>query len=273
MKIAFDSLPTQDVGLMRIIASPLHAPLHGLIRYEREGREDHDLFYLLSGGRRYRLEGREDICVQPGDIMLLPMGSCYTSEVTGCGPSEGLFVRFTLTDAMGNLLTFSDGPQCCVRDTEGVLLPYFQHLATLSLRTVGQLKAKACLAELIQEIIQLRLNQREESWLTAVTGYMGAHLQEPLCIKELAEKCHMSERTFCRRFKDALGVPPVTYHRRLRVQKAQELLVRGYFTLEDAAEALGFTDAPHLSRCIFQETGMHTEELRRARGGLKRREG
>ena len=263
MEIAFDRLPGADLALMKILARPLRLPPHSVTDYTERGREDHDLFYHQSGQGVYYQGGKQIYELQKNDILLLPKNERYRTVATGSEPVTGLFVRFILLDEGGNCVRFSDALQCLLQDPEEALLPYFQRLVTLSLRTVGQLKAKACLSELLSEIIRLRLTGQEGNWLTASISYMGAHLQGPLRLEELAARAFMSERTFCRKFKEATGLPPIAYQRRLRVQKAQELLSSGYYTLEDAAAALGFTDAAHLSRCFYQETGVRAGSLRR----------
>ena len=108
-----------------------------------------------------------------------------------------------------------------------------------------------------------RTETPDGTWLNTAQEYMSTHLQHPVTIQRLANLCHMSERTFCRRFREETGVPPIAYHRMLRIRKAGELLSSGICTLEYVAEALGFTDAAHLSRCFFRETGMHPGEMKR----------
>ena len=222
------------------------------------------LHYAVSGEREYTLPTGETLCVSPGDALLLPMGASYTSRV---GPREdawGYNAQFLLRDEKGNVLTLEDGIHLLYHDDAGQLLHLFQELAALSTKSGAKLEAKACLARLLGKIASFRAAVRGD-WLARATAYMGAHLDAPLTVEALADFCHMSERTFCRKFKEATGQAPIAYHRRLRILKAQEFLENGAFTLEAIAEALGFSDAAHLSRCYYREMGRHVQDERRGR--------
>lgn len=262
MAISFASLASCDTGILRVLAMFLRQRPSGMVRYDNPGREDHMLHYHLSGTRVYQIPGQEDLCLNPGDIFLLPWGARYATFAKGPEDALGYNVRFSLMNASGEPLDLSDGPQLLLNDVSGRLLTYFQDLARLSVQTDSVMASKAKTATLLQEIIQATA-AKETHWLSLATAYMGAHLQGPLSLKELTQVCHMSERTFCRRFKEATGFAPIAWHRRMRVMKAKEFLETTCCTLETAAEALGFSDAAHLSRCLFRETGEHAGELRK----------
>ena len=74
------------------------------------------------------------------------------------------------------------------------------------------------------------------------------HPERPVPVGELASMCYLSESNFRRKFIACMGCAPVTYRNRLRVQKAEELLQSGLYTVESAAELLGFTDGAHLCK-------------------------
>lgn len=74
---------------------------------------------------------------------------------------------------------------------------------------------------------------------------------------ELGRLCGMSEDHFIRRFRTLMGVTPAEYGRRLRVAQAAEWLTATRRTIEDIAEAAGFSDRSHFSRVFKQQFG-HT---------------
>ncbi len=260
----FDALPQTDVALMGICSMSLRQRSGTVVRYASPGREDHMLHYAVSGEREYTLPAGETLRISPGDVLLLPMGASYASWA---GPREdawGYNVRFLLRDEKGNALTLEDGIHLLYHDDAGQLCPLFRELAALSTRSGAKLEAKACLARLVERLVSLRTAARGD-FLARAAAYMGARLDAPLTVRALADFCHMSERTFCRKFKEATGQAPIAYHRRLRILKAQEFLENGAFTLEAIAEALGFSDAAHLSRCYYREMGRHVRDERRGR--------
>ncbi|MBE5771927.1 MAG: helix-turn-helix transcriptional regulator [Clostridiales bacterium] len=264
MPVRFDEIQMADLALMHVRALELKQSPMSIVHYEGAGREDHLLYYHISGSRLYRQDDREIMIPRPGDILLLPKGSNYSSTVLGPEPAFGCMTGFLLMNDHGEYLDFDEPPQCIYHDEEFRLLPYFQDMTKHFKRSNTLLFPKATLSELMDELIHNRQRQLSaDDWLAYAVSYMGRHLDAPLTLALLAEKCHMSERTFSRKFKAAMDVTPIAYHRRLRIQKAKEFLSSGAYTLEATAEALGFTDAAHLSRSIFQETGVHAGIFRR----------
>jgi AraC-like DNA-binding protein len=73
------------------------------------------------------------------------------------------------------------------------------------------------------------------------------HLQDSLKISTLATQTGESERAFCRRFAEEIGVTPAAYIESLRLEKAKRLL-EGGCSATAAAKKSGFTSEQHLSR-------------------------
>ena len=115
-----------------------------------------------------------------------------------------------------------------------------------------QLASLSCLARLLEEIEKEMGKDTRAKWLPRALDYMGAHLKRPLSLQELAGLCQMSQRSFCRKFKEEKGESPIAFHRQMRLEKAREFVKSGA-TLEMTAEVLGFTDAAHLCRLLKQE--------------------
>lgn len=263
MEIAFDALSGVDLALMRILSMPLRQKARDVVCYEEAGREDHLLYYHLRGTRVYVWDGMERVRPRPGDILLLPMNSRYTTFVEGEQGADGFFIRFVLQEEHGRCVGLLGGPQWLLWDEEECLLPAFRQIADLSMGSVRHMAAKACLGKLLEEITRLRACGSHGDWLHGTMARMRENLREPIPLAELALGCGMSERTFSRRFREETGLSPVAYHRGLRIDKAMELLKSGLYTLEMVAEMQGFTDAAHLSRCIRKKTGMAAGSLRK----------
>ncbi len=72
----------------------------------------------------------------------------------------------------------------------------------------------------------------------------------------------MSEDHFIRRFRALMGVTPAEFGRRHRVALAAEWLTGSRRTIEDIAEAAGFSDRSHFSRVFRQHLGVTPAEHR-----------
>lgn len=82
-----------------------------------------------------------------------------------------------------------------------------------------------------------------------LVDWMRHNLVEDLSVSRLAEKCHLSERTFYRRFLSETGERPAMFVRRLRIEAARTLLEAGV-PLKQVAVRTGFTSADIMRRAF-----------------------
>lgn len=93
--------------------------------------------------------------------------------------------------------------------------------------------------------------------------HIESHYGEPLSLADLAQECHLSERTFFRVFKKATGQSPQAYIKRLRIQHAAEKLRDTASPITGIAFAAGFEDSNFFAREFRKATGHAPTEYRR----------
>lgn len=76
--------------------------------------------------------------------------------------------------------------------------------------------------------------------------WLGAHLDQPLTVDDLARRVHLSPRTFARKFVAEVGDTPMRWLTRERVRRAQELLETTDLAIGEVAQAAGFGTAETL---------------------------
>jgi transcriptional regulator GlxA family with amidase domain len=121
-------------------------------------------------------------------------------------------------------------------------------------RAWGALAARGCLPSELpqlgrrvrQAIEQIRLN------------YHGA-----LTVGALANAIHVSPSHLAHRFSAETGISVKDYVTKVRIEVARRLLLETDAKLESIADAVGFCDAPHLSRVFVQYTRQRPGEYRR----------
>jgi transcriptional regulator GlxA family with amidase domain len=79
----------------------------------------------------------------------------------------------------------------------------------------------------------------------------------------MAEFCHMSLRSFHRKFQENYGVSPIKFLQLRRIEKAKTLLAEGNVPLEIVAERAGFGDMAFFRAVFSRETGMTPGQFRR----------
>ncbi|HJQ41079.1 MAG TPA: AraC family transcriptional regulator [Thermoanaerobaculia bacterium] len=86
---------------------------------------------------------------------------------------------------------------------------------------------------------------------------------ETLSIAELARVSGMSVYAFARAFKEETGTTFAAYQRRLRVERAKELLRKTPKSVREICTEVGFTDRGHFARVFARYAGMSPADYRR----------
>ena len=96
---------------------------------------------------------------------------------------------------------------------------------------------------------QPRLAQYDELWLDQLNQAILQHLNNPMFkVEDLIDPMMTSRRKLYRRVKKVTGLPPSRYIRKLRLEKARELLEIGvYPTVQEVAWAVGYQRSDYFS--------------------------
>ena len=84
-----------------------------------------------------------------------------------------------------------------------------------------------------------------------VQDHLAQHLDSPHTLAELAWLVHLSPRGLSRAFHAAIGLSPLEYQQRLRLEHASLLLAETDLSVREVAARCGFADERHLRR-LFQ---------------------
>ncbi|MCK4983576.1 MAG: helix-turn-helix domain-containing protein [Victivallaceae bacterium] len=85
------------------------------------------------------------------------------------------------------------------------------------------------------------------------TKFMNDNFQRNISIKELCKVAKMSERNFFRNFKNFVGCSPLDYLRKIRIQRASEILLSTDKSISEIAHECGFSDSNYFCRTFKKE--------------------
>jgi AraC family transcriptional regulator len=102
---------------------------------------------------------------------------------------------------------------------------------------------------------QSRINALPKWRLKRVQEYVSAHLDEPLCLADMAAVAGLSRMHFAAQFRAATGYRPHEYLLHQRVESAKEILSNTAMPLAQVAVALGFQAQAHFSTVFRRLTG------------------
>lgn len=98
-----------------------------------------------------------------------------------------------------------------------------------------------------------------------VTAYIDEHLDGTVRTSQLADLLGLSVSHFSHVFKQTLGIPPLAYVARRRIEAARDMMLRTDEPLTRIAHLHGFCDQSHFTRTFRRETGMAPQVWRRNR--------
>lgn len=108
---------------------------------------------------------------------------------------------------------------------------------------------------LIAGQLVLRGDHSEAPAIARARKYINDHIAEPLDLKQVAERAHLSSCYFCKRFKESTGFTFTEYVARARVEAAKNLLIRPQVRVSEVAFEVGFQSLTHFNRVFKQIEG------------------
>lgn len=103
----------------------------------------------------------------------------------------------------------------------------------------------------------------DKEMMTALMAFINEHIEEEgLKIEELAEAVNLGRTVFYSKIKALVGMSPSDFLRRMRMQRAEELIVKSRLNFSEIAFKVGFSDPKYFTKCFKKETGMTPSEYR-----------
>ncbi|AFH61219.1 helix-turn-helix domain-containing protein [Paenibacillus caseinilyticus] len=219
----------------------------GHIMSYSEGRSQHSFIYTFRGTMCYSFidPAISNIMASAGQLVFLPSGTRHTSAYLDAENEVGI-AQFDTID--GELPYYLSAPT----------LITFDHAEEIfsSLRT--DLKAGAGenpmyyfyrLYELLWHLSRKIQNiPYKFKKLQPALKEMNMHYADRRKISDYADMAGLSEPGFRRLFTEYTGLSPIDYRNRIRLQEAKKLLRSGEYPIDEAAEAVGFTNLSFFCR-------------------------
>jgi AraC family transcriptional regulator len=242
-------------------------------------RPDHLLILQCAGtGPLFQRRGGRALTsiAVPGTVLLLPAGSAvYLAwEMPHAHMTVSISAKLlAATAAELNGRNDTDVRLIGVLDTRDKLVEYLG-LALLSeiarpdhpARTVVvDHTARALVAHLLRTLDLRDSSQRvfakggpelSPRHLSKVIRFIEQNISRPISLDDLATIAQVSRFHFTRLFKRTVGISPMAYLERSRVQRAQELIKEGGLPLAEIAVAVGFADQSHFTRRFHLHNGL-----------------
>ncbi len=244
-----------------------------------QGPSQHTLSCYLAGGTGTFRREKPGSKGAPDKLCILPAGHESSWVINGeiclahlyVSPERFAASAVTLLDREPRELhlresTFLDDPQ---------LAGQFRQLVQLDWTEPGERLLGSSLAhEMINHVLLTQVGLRQGLKVKGglaphlrrrLAEYIEQHLDQPLCLGELAQLAALSEYHFVRMFRTSFGLPPHRYVLQRRLLRARQLLQHSRLPLGEIALACGFASASHFSNRFRAAFGAAPGLLRAAR--------
>ena len=140
--------------------------------------------------------------------------------------------------------------------------------------TPGQYKAMITLLEIFATHLSLVANQiilqedeTEPPMVRRARAYIAGHHADPMHLENVATAMHVSTFYFCKMFKKATGLTFTEYLGRVRIEKANALLLNPHLRISEIAYDVGFQSLTHFNRVFRDITGQSPTAFRASKSG------
>lgn len=131
------------------------------------------------------------------------------------------------------------------------------------------LYASMCLHALLASFVLLpqyrhisMVRHSEVSFANRVIHFMQENVNKHLSLDDIAQNFHYSPSHLSMLFRRDVGISPITYFIRLKIQKACQYIELTNMKLSDIAVVMGFGDAAYFTRTFQKVMGMSPSEYR-----------
>lgn len=300
--------PLGRIGPRRLYTLPLHE-IRPVIRIAHrlpspiiiDGRIifDHELVLVYRGRLQVKLGSQRFTC-PPHSIVFVPPFVPHAMLSDPDEPSEhvGIHFDFAPDTPPHGMAPYRRKPYE-VRLAGATIAPFIElteghaverdMLAVVEARQNGkpwsELQAALTLGRVLVNLFKLSAGaggapkgeQRNRARVDRAVAFMQAHFADELTAADLARAAGLSTSHFNRLFQQWTGQSPMDYLRRLRVEKAKQMLADVDLTIKEVALATGFADPYHFSKVFHQVDGLpptsYREALLASRGSSPDRRG
>ena len=232
--------------------------------------QTYNFSFILSGGGEYHLEGT---CWNMQAPCVLTQAPDRRQEYGPTGKWkewEELFLTYAPTriPALKQAGMIRDQPVWNIRDigpTRERMLELRRLTPHVRKRGVADRVDRLCELLVIESILGETSDSLtpQEQAIEAIRDQVALHFLQPHDFHSLAREHGFSNSAFLRHWNARVGVPPLHYLMRLRLEEACRLLVETHLTVREVADTVGFRDPLYFYRRFRMQTGVTAATYRR----------
>lgn len=229
-------------------------------------------FYFICGGEGWLKIGNEEYYPVPGQLCLMPAGVLQSYSAISDQPFVKYWCHFTAKVGDRNLFDLIQTPLIIdvqdLRSMQRLFTELTEHHKVYTLSSM--LKVQSAILGIIAAFIGqfgagIRIIQnRKEDKLAEILKFIQENMAADLSIEKLSAVAHFHPNHFIRFFRKNTGMTPMHYLRKVRLEKARNLILDMEMSMAEIAEAVGYRESSHFSRDFKSYTGYSPSDFKKA---------
>lgn len=240
----------------------------------------------ISGRGSIRIGSSGDIATEPGMVVVVPEGVDHSQQSTGQAPCRWRYIAVDEKRLLGEtpgrcreeiarLINAARGQGIVMHEGEPTqdVTWLIQKMFDLRCRY-----AEEATAELEAMLLLILTRMARDPQMSELSGaqsrrelrsvepallYIAERYAHEIKVSQLARSCAMSESYFRKTFADTMGIPPLDYVNRYRVQRAMHMLSMSDVNVSQAAQECGFSSMATFHRNFIRYVGQNPTQWRR----------
>jgi AraC family transcriptional regulator of arabinose operon len=232
------------------------------------------IYYICDGEGRIQIGDRQ-FFPKPGDIVFIPADVTHSFSTVSENTYTKYWCHFTSNVVFSPLFVHYGFPYFINSVPSNEIEGSFKNMVRNLDKSLPSytLRIKAAIFEIISCFIDQCLSDHVEyvspisiRKLHTLTQYIDNNLEKDIKIEDLAENVHFNYNYLFQYFKSHLGVTPMQYIYKRRLEKAKYLLTNTDQSLSEIALTTGFCDVFHFSKLFKKNFGISPKDFRNAHG-------
>lgn len=227
---------------------------------------NYDLFYVWSGEGELMLNG-EPYPISQGSCFLFYPGDETTATHNPQKPLVLTYIHFDIAEP-AQMIPVRYRKLDERIDFEYMLVRYVRLF--LEQAFAAEEEAKLILKQLMihllredqRQPVERKVSNQLSEVVQEIANYIRQHPSLAHRVEDLASRAGLSPRYFSIKFKELIGVSVQSYIIKMRIERAEHLLVYTGMNVTEVADALGYRDIFFFSRQFKQYTGKSPSEIR-----------
>ncbi len=228
-----------------------------------KGRKTNLLLFVNDCKAVFRMHDGEILHASHGDIVYIPQGMHYTSELYDKQSDKSHVIGINFHLLKEDLTYFTAGKDAIVFKTQNpeFYFDIFTKMRKISDTNVPSTSRLNCyFYEIVSSLCEAYRSKskasKEFKIIEQGIRYLETDRKLDKSVSDIAEMCTVSENYFRRLFKEYSGVSPKEYILNAKIEKAKLILRENNIPVSEIADICGFPDAAYFCRIFKKRTGI-----------------